>query len=112
MDQQQYEHEYQQRKRVRLVLGLLFDGIGLLSFTVPLVGESFDLIWAPLSAFLIYRMYPGVVGKTAAIISFIEEAMPFLDFIPTFTLTWLYRYLWMDRQAQIAAEKDKPAAGD
>jgi hypothetical protein len=37
-------------------------------------------------------MYKGTIGKAAGVIAFIEEIVPGLDFIPTFTLTWLYEY--------------------
>lgn len=32
-------------KYKKLILGLLFDGIGMLSFTVPLIGDFSDIIW-------------------------------------------------------------------
>lgn len=69
--------------------GLLFDGIGMISFIFPPI----DIVWAPLSAFLMIRMYKGDVGKIAGFISFVEEAIPGLDFFPSFTLTWIYVYL-------------------
>jgi hypothetical protein len=82
------------KKYKLLLLGLLFDSIGMLSFVIPFVGEFSDIIWAPASAFLILRMYKGAAGKVGGIVSFVEEA-GFLgtDFIPTFTLTWIYTYL-------------------
>lgn len=76
-----------------LILGLLFDGIGMLSFSIPLLGEFSDVIWAPLSGFLMTKMYKGKVGKLAGILTFLEEIIPFTDFIPSFTLTWIYKYL-------------------
>jgi hypothetical protein len=39
------------------------------------------------------KMYKGKAGKVAAVIAFVEEALPFLDVIPTFTLMWLYSYV-------------------
>jgi len=80
-------------KYVLLFLGLLFDAMGMLSFTVPILGESFDVIWAPTAAFLIFKMYKGTEGKIAGAVTFIEEAMPGLDIIPTFTITWIYKFL-------------------
>lgn len=76
-----------------LFLGLLFDFIGTLSFAIPLIGEFSDVVWAPVAALLIKSMYKGTTGKVAGIVAFIEEAMPGLDIIPTFTLTWIYTYL-------------------
>jgi hypothetical protein len=38
-------------KTRNLVLGILFDAIGMLSFTVPFIGEFSDVIWAPLAGF-------------------------------------------------------------
>lgn len=74
----------------KLVLSIIFDAIGMLTFTIPGVGEFGDIIWAPLSYWLMTRMYAGSLGKVSGVISFIEEALPGTDFVPTFTLTWLY----------------------
>ncbi len=79
-------------KTRRLFLGLLFDGIGMLSFTIPIIGEFSDVIWAPIAGYLMTRMYRGNVGKIAGGIEFLEELIPFTDGFPTFTLTWLYWY--------------------
>lgn len=74
------------KKYKLLLLSIVFDGIGMLSFVIPFIGEFSDVVWAPLSAFLIYRMYKGTAGKIAGVISFIEEAGIFgTDFLPTFT---------------------------
>ena len=75
-----------------LIFGLIFDGIGMLSFTIPLIGEFSDVIWAPLSGFLMIWMYKGLLGKIGGTITFLEEILPFSDFIPTFTLVWIYNY--------------------
>ena len=76
-----------------LFLGLLFDFIGTLSFAIPFLGEFTDVLWAPISAILLKFMYKGKIGTIGGIISFLEEALPGLDFIPTFTLTWIYNYV-------------------
>ena len=83
-----------------LLLGLLFDAIGMLSFTVPFIGEFSDVIWAPLAGYLMTWMYKGTVGKVGGVITFLEEILPFTDFIPTFTLTWIYNYLIKKQNAQ------------
>jgi len=62
--------------------------MGYVSFVFPL----FDFIWAPLSAYLMTKLYKGKQGKIAAVIVFIEEALPFIDVVPTFTIMWVYTY--------------------
>jgi len=81
-----------EKKYQMLLMSIIFDGIGMLSFVIPFVGEFSDVIWAPLSAFIMYKMYNGMEGKVASVVSFIEEAGIFgTDFLPTFTLMWLYK---------------------
>lgn len=87
-------------KNRNLILGLIFDLIGMLSFTIPLIGEFSDVIWAPLAGFLMTWMYKGNVGKIAGIFTFLEEVIPFTDFIPSFTLTWIYTYVWKKKSMQ------------
>ncbi|SEF86870.1 hypothetical protein [Flavobacterium urumqiense] len=87
-------------KKRNLILGILFDAIGMLSFTVPFVGEFSDVIWAPIAGYLMTTMYKGSVGKVGGVITFLEEILPFSDFIPTFTLTWIYNYLIKSKNVQ------------
>ncbi|MDI5888054.1 MULTISPECIES: hypothetical protein [Flavobacterium] len=86
-------------KTRNLILGILFDAIGLISFTVPLVGEFSDVIWAPLAGFLMTWMYKGTIGRVGGVVTFLEEILPFSDFIPTFTLTWIYKYWIKNKNA-------------
>lgn len=79
-------------KNKKLFLGILLDAIGMLSFTIPGVGEFGDIVWAPLAGFLMTKMYEGRAGKVAGILAFVEEILPFADVIPSFTLTWIYTY--------------------
>ncbi len=90
----QIETIVQKYKTRDLFLGLLFDGIGMLSFTVPLVGEFSDIIWAPIAGYLMTRLYKGSAGKIAGVITFLEEIFPFTDIIPSFTIMWFYHYIY------------------
>lgn len=81
------------KKYQKLLVGLLFDGIGMLSFLVPFIGDFSDVIWAPLAGWLMTRLYKGKVGQAAGVFAFIEEIIPGLDVIPTFTIMWIYTYL-------------------
>jgi len=76
-----------------LVLSLIFDGIGMLSYLVPFLGAVTDVVWAPIAGLIMLKMYKGTVGTVSGILVFVEELMPGLDFIPTFTITWIYKYL-------------------
>lgn len=80
-------------KYTLLITGVLFDAIGMLSFVIPGVGEFSDIIWAPLASFLIYKMYKGTEGKIGGLVTFVDEILPGLDVIPTFTLMWIYQFL-------------------
>jgi hypothetical protein len=66
----------------------------MLSFMIPGIGEFTDVIWAPLAAWLMTRMYKGRSGQIAGIVTFIEELVPGLDIIPSFTLMWLYTFVF------------------
>jgi len=80
-------------KYTLLIAGVFFDLVGMLSFVVPGIGEFSDVIWAPLASFLIYKMYKGTEGKIGGLVTFVDEIMPGLDVIPTFTLMWIYKFL-------------------
>ena len=84
VEDQKYQH---------LLLGLLFDGIGMLSFAIPGIGEFSDVIWAPVAGWLMTRMYKGRIGQVAGVVTFVEELVPGLDIVPSFTLMWIYTYL-------------------
>lgn len=89
----QIEQLSEKNNRTRdLVLSLLFDVIGMMSFSIPFIGEFLDIIWAPLSGFIMVWMYKGSMGKVAGLVSFIEEIFPVTDIIPSFTLMWFYTY--------------------
>lgn len=80
-------------KYKKLVLSIVLDAIGCLSYFFPGIGELSDVVWAPISGWIMTKMYKGKSGKIAGIVSFVEEALPGLDIIPTFTLMWLYTYV-------------------
>lgn len=80
-------------KGTMLVLSLLFDFIGMVSYFVPVFAEVTDLFWAPISGILLMVMFKGTAGKLAGVFGFIEELLPFVDVIPTFTITWFYTYV-------------------
>lgn len=81
-------------KNKLLKKGIILDLIGMSTMFIPVAGLFIDLLWAPYAAKQMNDMYKGKKGKIASIIVFIEEILPGLDFIPTFTLMWLYTFVW------------------
>lgn len=93
-------------RTLALALSLLFDALGMVTFFIPGVGEFGDIIWAPIAGFLMTRLYKGNVGKAAAIFTFVEEALPMMDVIPTFTIMWFYTYVFKKDTLQDEKEED------
>ena len=93
-----------EKKYQKLALSLLFDAIGYVSYLIPGIGELSDIVWAPASAYLMIKMYKGNKGKIAGAIAFIEEAMPGLDVVPTFTLMWLFTYVFSSKESKKTIE--------
>lgn len=83
-------------KYTLLAIGLLMDSLGILtsSWVIPAFGDFADIAWAPLSAWIMTRMYKGTAGKVAGVVNFIEEIIPFVDIVPSFTLMWLYTFVF------------------
>jgi hypothetical protein len=78
------------KSKPSLILCIFMDIVGYLTYLLPIVGEWGDIIWAPISAFVFYKIFGGKTGKIGALISFAEEILPFIDFIPTFTIAYIY----------------------
>jgi hypothetical protein len=79
-----------QEKLPSLVICIVMDIIGYGSYAIPFLGEFFDIIWAPFSAFVFYSLFGSGVRTIGAIVNFIEELAPGFDFIPSFTIGWFW----------------------
>lgn len=88
-------------KYTKLALGILLDAMGFVSFIIPGIGEFSDIIWAPISGWLMTKLYKGKAGKIAGAIAFVEEALPGFDIIPSFTLMWIYTYIFSNEEARV-----------
>jgi hypothetical protein len=64
------------------------DVLGAATYLWPVLGESFDIVFAPISAIVYYFVFGGKKAIIGASINFIEELLPFTDIIPTFTISW------------------------
>jgi len=75
----------------KLLVSLFLDLLGSSSYLLPLVGELFDVAWAPLQTIFIMAMYEDV-SPALKYISFVEEILPFTDIIPSATLGWIKEF--------------------
>ncbi|WP_221929029.1 hypothetical protein [Solitalea koreensis] len=78
---------------ILLPICIIMDLIGMSSFTVPIIGEAFDVFWAPISAVVFFAMFKRKLGVIGGAFSFLEEILPGTDIIPTFTIAWILKYL-------------------
>jgi hypothetical protein len=79
-----------------IVLGicLLMDAIGMLTYLIPGIAETMDLVWAPISSMILYWLFGDKIeGKIGSLVSFAEELSIGFDFIPTFTIVWFLRFV-------------------
>ncbi len=90
-----------------LIIGLIIDGVGILtsSWVLPIIGDFADIVWAPLSAWIMTKLYKGNAGKIAGAATFVEELLPGIDIIPSFTLMWLYTHVIAKRQVDKKEEE-------
>jgi hypothetical protein len=75
----------------KLFFCLLLDLIGSSSYLIPGVGEAFDLAWAPSQTILIMAMYDST-APNLKYLSFMEEILPFTDFVPSATIGWAVEF--------------------
>jgi hypothetical protein len=88
-----------------LLICIVMDIIGYASYAIPGLGELSDVVFAPISAIIFYKMFGGWKGAFGGIFNFAEEILPFTDFIPTFTIMWVYNYLTNVKQVNILNEQ-------
>ena len=91
-----------------LLVCVIMDLLGCASYAVPLLGEVSDVIWAPISAIIFYRMFGGTLGTFGSLFNFMEELFPGLDFIPTFTLSWVMQRItqgWKVQKVKMEGQK-------
>jgi hypothetical protein len=77
----------------QLILCVIIDAVGDSSFVIPGFGELEDVAWAPLSAFLVSRVFDS---NSLTGLEFLKEALPGTDIIPLASLAWLLTYVYPD----------------
>jgi hypothetical protein len=81
------------KKQPSLFFCILMDIIGYSTYTIPVLGEFADIIWAPISGIIFYITFGGWKGTFGGLFNFVEELLPGTDFIPSFTIMWFVQYL-------------------
>jgi hypothetical protein len=75
----------------KFLISLVIDLVGSCSYLLPIVGEGFDVAWAPMQTVLLMAMY-DTVSPNLKYISFAEEILPFTDIVPSATIGWLTEF--------------------
>jgi len=72
-----------------LAFCIVMDVLGYATYAIPGLGELGDIVFAPISAIVFYTMFGSWKG---ALFNFTEEIIPGTDFIPSFTIMWVWKY--------------------
>ena len=76
--------------------------MGMVSYLLPVIGETEDLLWAPLSAIIFYFLFgKKKFGLIGGIFSFLEEISPGLDFVTTVPIAWFIRKKEIEKLASV-----------
>lgn len=75
----------------KLFVSLAVDFVGSASYLLPVLGEGFDVAWAPVSMILVGAMYDES-SPNLKYVALMEELLPFTDIIPSATLGWMKEY--------------------
>lgn len=92
------------KQQPSLLFCLAMDALGYATYAIPVLGEFGDIAWAPISAFVFYKTFGGWKGAFGSVFNFFEELLPGLDFIPSYTLMWVWNY-WGSKKNNITVLK-------
>ncbi len=79
------------KREPSLIFCVLMDIIGFATYSIPILGEFGDILWAPVSAVIFFLTFGGFKGAVGGLFNFIEEIIPGTDFIPSFTMMYFYQ---------------------
>jgi len=91
---------FEKRKRLALILSIVFDVVGMISYIFPALGESFDFIWAPIAGLANILLFGGWAGILGGVGTFAEELLPFTDFIPSFLIMWFVKFVLLEKRTR------------
>ena len=87
--------EFNQKKTQYLLTSITLDVLGMVTYLIPFLGETGDMIFAPLYGLAIFIMYRKSIfsATIGGFTGTIEELLPGTDVIPTATIMWIYTYV-------------------
>jgi hypothetical protein len=71
-----------------IAICIIMDIIGMATYLIPAFGEFIDVVWAPISGYIFYKLFGGKFGMVGGVLNFLEEVIPATDIIPSFTIAW------------------------
>ena len=80
-----------EKKSTTLLFCILMDLVGYATYSIPFLGEFGDFLWAPISAVIFYKTFGGWKGAFGGVLNFVEELLPFTEFVPSFTIMWFLK---------------------
>lgn len=84
---------YSRTMYLKLIVCIVVDAIGMLTYLLPGLGEFLDPAWAPIAAAINFALFRGAIGAVGGIFTLAEELLPAVDLIPSLTITWFYKYV-------------------
>eukprot|EP00929_Paragymnodinium_shiwhaense_P068293 TRINITY_DN34317_c0_g1_i1.p1 TRINITY_DN34317_c0_g1~~TRINITY_DN34317_c0_g1_i1.p1 ORF type:complete len:159 (-),score=24.16 TRINITY_DN34317_c0_g1_i1:141-581(-) len=110
------EHTHWKSKQYfrKLPACITLDAIGDISMLIPPpFGELSDVVYAPLYAFFIYKMF---ASWKLALLGFLKELLPYADFIPLCTILWVLETCFSESRAcktlGVVHPREHPYEGD
>ena len=76
---------------------IILDLIGCVSYILL----PFVPVWAVISGFIFFFLFGKKFGFFGGIFSFLEELLPGIDIIPTFTIAWFIRKYEFEKALEI-----------
>jgi len=74
----------------KLIISIALDIVGMATYLIPGLGESGDLVWAPIYALIIRNLYHSSI---LGILGGFEEILIGTDAIPSATIFWILETL-------------------
>jgi hypothetical protein len=93
------------KKQPPLAFCIIMDVLGMATYAVPVLGEFADVIWAPLSALIFFLSFGGKKAMYGAAFNLVEELIPGTDFIPTFTIAWIWQYFSQRNKSIVSVQR-------